>query len=168
MEDANEAKGQLFAQVYDELRVIANAHFRDQPAGHTLQPTVLIHEAFLRMADAPVKDRAHFFALASKVMRQLLVDHCRRGRALKRGGGWAQVTLGATPTPEQGDLLGVLDLDAALNRLADLDARKARIVELKFFGGLETSEIAALLDVSARTIEADWAMARAWLKKDLA
>lgn len=162
---------QLFARAYDELHGIAEAHFREQRAGHTLQPTVLIHEAYLRMVGAErleLRDRSHFFALASKVMRQLLVDHCRRRRAAKRGGDRERLTLAATPSPEPTDVLDVLDLDAALSRLAALDERKARVVELRFFGGLEVPEVAAALDVSARTVEADWAMARAWLKKELA
>jgi RNA polymerase sigma factor (TIGR02999 family) len=167
----------LFARVYDELHRIARAHFRDQPADHTLQPTVLIHEAFLRLmgaAQIEVRDRSHFFALASRVMRQLLVDHCREQRAAKRGGGWAQITLSGTPAagPNEGKLhedalLGVLDLDEALSRLAEMDARKAKVVELRFFGGLPNKEIAEALDVSERTVESDWAMARAWLKKEL-
>lgn len=160
----------LFPLVYDELRGIAGAQFRDRPQNLTLQPTALIHEAYLKLVgaeDVAIRDRAHFFALASRVMRQILVDHCRKRLAAKRGGSWVQVSLGGVPGAEEGYALEVMDLDGALERLAALDERKARVVELRFFGGLEVREAAEVIGVSHRTVENDWAFARAWLKRQL-
>ena len=162
---------ELFALVYDELRRIAGKHFQNQPTNHTLQPTALIHEAYLRLIEASsveTRDRSHFFALASRVMRQLLVDHCRRRTAAKRGGDWGRVTLDGVGGEDATDALEVLDLDEALERLRELDERKSRVVELRFFGGLEMAEVATVLDVSTRTAESDWAFARAWLRKEIA
>ena len=159
-----------FALMYDELRGIAAAHFRNQPGGHTLQSTALIHEAYLRMVGADSLDvdgRAHFAALASRVMRQILVDHCRKRVTAKRGGDWVQITLDGAKAPEETHTLGVLDLDDALQKLAELDPRKSQVVELRFFGGLNVQEVARILGIAGRTVEADWAMARAWLKKEL-
>ena len=161
----------LFGLVYSELRGLAQHHFRDQPAQHTLQPTALIHEAYLRMVradDLRVEDRAHFFALASRVMRQLLVDHCRRRRSQKRGGDWGQVSLQGIAGDHRDDpTLEVIALDEALTQLAALDERKAKVVELRYFGGLANEEIATSLDVSTRTVESDWAFARAWLRREI-
>jgi RNA polymerase sigma factor (TIGR02999 family) len=160
----------LFTLVYEQLRALAGDQVRDLPGNHTLQPTALIHEAYLRMVRAEeleVRDRAHFFALAARVMRQLLVDHCRQRRARKRGGGRARVELSELEGPAEMHLDAVLDLDAALAGLAALDERKSRVVELRYFGGLSVMEVAEALDVSPRTVEADWTMARAWLKREL-
>ena len=171
IEEGNEgAIDELFPLVYDELRGLASKHFRHQPAEHTLQPTALIHEAYIRMVrtdELAVRDRAHFFALASRVMRQLLVDHCRRRRSSKRGGSWLQVSLDrqSAPTADSDHALEVLALDEALSELAALDERKSRVVELRYFGGLNTNEVATALGVSTRTVDSDWAMARAWLRR---
>lgn len=166
------AVDQLFGLVYDELRGLASHHFKNQPAKHTLQPTALIHEAYIRMVrsdDLELKDRAHFFALASRVMRQLLVDHCRKRRASKRGGEWGQVSLefAADQGKDADHALDVLALDEALEKLSELDPRKGRVVELRYFGGLSNPEVADALEVSIRTVESDWAMARAWLKREI-
>jgi len=156
--------------VYEELRRVAEARMRGEAADHTLQPTALVHETYARLAEAAVAwdDRAHFFAVAAGTMRRVLVDHARaRGRA-KRGGDRVQVTLvdglAASDGPVDHDLL---DLDAALERLADLDARKARIVELVFFTGLTQPEVADVLDISIATVERDLRAARAWLGAQL-
>ena len=165
----NDAANALLELVYDELHAIARAHFGRQRPDHTLQPTALIHEAYMKMVDSDqlvVHDRAHFYALASRIMRQILVDHCRRRIAAKRGGDWNRVTL-SEAGPADSTSHDVIDLDAALSRLGELDARKSRVVELRFFGGLGVPDCAQILDVSPRTIETDWAMARAWLKKEL-
>ena len=161
---------ELFRLVYTELRGLAQHHFNDQPARHTLQPTALIHEAYLRMVradDLQVEDRSHFFALASRVMRQLLVDHCRRRRSQKRGGDWGQITLEGIAGDSRDLALEVIALDEALSHLTSLDERKAKVVELRYFGGLSNEEIATSLEVSTRTVESDWAFARAWLKREL-
>ena len=166
----SEAIDRLFSVVYDELRALAGRQFRALPANHTLQPTALIHEAYLRLVrtdELELKDRAHFFALSSRVMRQLLVDHCRRRRAAKRGGGRVPMGLEDVAGPDQGTELPILELDEALQRLGALDERKSRVVELRFFGGLSVPEVAEVLEVSVRTVEADWTMARAWLKREL-
>ncbi len=154
-------------EVYAELRRLAGIWMADEKAGHTLQPTALVSEAWLRLAghDAAVgwQGRSHFLAVAARTMRRLLIDHARRKAAEKRGGGWARVTLGAAASevieaPDQ-----YLALDAALEELAQMDPRAAQVVELRFFGGFGMEEIARHLDVSRRTVQDDWAMARAWL-----
>lgn len=162
----------LLPAVYDELRQLARVHLRRESRA-AFEPTALVHEVYLRMVDqtvAAIEDRTHFRALCARVMRQVLVDHARRRDAQKRGAG-REETLptqfeGAAASAEQ-DRLPVLDLDAALGRLAELDARKAQVVELRCFGGLQMAEVAAALDVSLRTVEADWFFARAWLKAEL-
>ena len=175
LEEGREAAcTELFELVYGELKIIAESHFQRQPANHQLQPTSLVHELYLKLMGAKrleLNNRSHFYALASKVMRQLLVNHCKEHRAAKRGGDWRQVTWSAVQTQISNattiDRLSLLDLDVALSKFALLDPRKSRVVELRFFAGLETSEVAQLLDVSVRTVESDWAFARAWLKKEL-
>jgi RNA polymerase sigma factor (TIGR02999 family) len=166
-----EARDRAMALVYGELRRRAGAHLRRERSGHTLQPTALVHEAYLRLVDqrdAVWQSRAHFLAVVSQMMRRILVDHARARLALKRSGRWGRVTLGhadnVAMSPRQIDLL---DLDAALERLAAFDARKSRIAELKFFGGLSLDEMGHVLDVSPKTVERDWQLARAWLFKTL-
>ena len=163
-----EAANALFQRLYGELRGLADVLFRSQRRDHTLQPTVLVHEAYLKMLrpDAEWKDRAHFFAVAAKAMRQILVNHARDKAALKRGGGAAQrVTMADAPAP--GLDVDVLAVHEALQELAKLDERQAQLAELRFFGGLNNKEIAEVLGVSLRTVELDWKMAKDQLSQRL-
>ncbi len=165
-----EAKSRLIVRVYDELRHLAAYHLRAEHPGHTLQPTALVHEAFMRLAQQPNanwQDRAHFFAVASQSMRRILVDHARARRAEKRGGDADRVTFTEGIAGFEERTLDVLTVHEALNRLEKLNARQSRIVELRFFGGLSLEEVAVVLDVSERTIKRDWAFARAWLHSQL-
>ena len=159
----------LLPMVYDELRAIAANHLRSERPGHTLQPTALANEAYLRLrglGDVPWHDRAHFFAIASRIMRRVLVDHARANLAQKRGAGAPMLQIvdalhhGATSTMDAAELI---DLDRALDQLATEEPRLSRIVELRFFGGLSIDEVSALLGCSPRTAKRDWAFARAWL-----
>ncbi len=165
------AAAELFPLVYDELRRLAASALRRERQAHTLQPTALVHEVFLRMVDGTGRwqDRTHFVAIAARAMRRVLVDHARARNAIKRGGGELRVSLDdielAADAATDVDLVA---LDAALGRLAALDERQARIVELRFFGGLTVEETAALIGASDRTVKRDWQMARAWLKRELA
>jgi RNA polymerase sigma factor (TIGR02999 family) len=165
---------ELFTIVYDELRRLARRYMSRETPGHTLQPTALVHEAYLKLVDQARVDwqgRTHFFAVGAKVMRNLLIDHARGRASAKRGGGLRRITLADVLTRSGGkeiDIGQIQDLDAALDKLEDLDERQARIVELRFFGGLNMDEIAHALGVSKRTIEGDWTHARAWLKRELA
>ncbi|TWT41069.1 RNA polymerase sigma factor [Phycisphaerae bacterium RAS1] len=165
-----DAAGELLPLLYDELRALAASYLRRERAGHTLQPTALVHEVYLRLAGGASDDwsgRAHFLAVAAKVMRNTLVNHALARKAAKRGGGAERVLLdGATLADKPGNL-DSLDVHEALERLAALDERKARVVEMRFFGGLTSEEIAHVLHVSLSTIEADWRMARAWLAAEL-
>ncbi|MHC4216835.1 MAG: sigma-70 family RNA polymerase sigma factor [Planctomycetota bacterium] len=167
--DASAAE-KLMPLVYDELRGLANRYFRREAPGNTLQPTTVVNEAFLRLVDqssAAWNNRAHFVGVAARAMRQVLVDHARRRGAEKRGGGWARVTLSeAGSAPELGRV-DVLALEEALDGLAALDERKARVVELRFLGGLSNEEVAHVLGVSVTTVEGDWRVARAWLRREL-
>ena len=163
---------ELLPLVYDELRRLARHYMRGERPDNTLQATAVVHEAYLKLVDRSRVDwqgRTHFLAVSARVMRRLLIDHARGRDRLKRGGGWRRVTLDEVLVPaEPGlDREELLALDAALEKLARLDERQARIVELRSFGGLETAEIAALLDVSERTVERDWHFARAWLRREL-
>lgn len=170
-----DAQRRLFEVVYGELRALAGSMFRGQGSEHTLQPTALVHEVWMKLVDRTtlqVRDRAHFMAIAATAMRQILIDHARAKRAEKRGGGFGRVTIDEVSEPAAtGDgacrPLDVLALDEALTRLAALDQRQARIVELRMFGGLSVEETAEALSVSTRTIELDWRMARAWLSRVL-
>ena len=160
----------LFPLVYDDLRDVARRYFRRERADHTLQPTALVHEAWMRVVDqtsSTWEDRAHFLAIAARVMRQVLVDHARRKSALKRSGRHEPVTMERVPGATESQPLDVLALDEALARLADLDARKARVVELRLFAGMTMDEVSEALGVSKRTAEGDWAFARAWLRGEL-
>jgi len=161
-----EAGRRLVPLVYGELRRRAGAYLRHERLGHTLQPTALVHEAWLRLAgqDVDWRNRSQFFGMASQLMRRILVDHARRRRAARRGGGGLQVpleeALGATAG---GDRVDLVRLDEALTELAELDPRQGRIVELRFFGGLTTGETAGLLGVSPATVKREWTVAKAWL-----
>jgi len=157
------------AQVYEELRRLADACFRGQPADHTLEPTALVNEAYIRLAAQAdgFHDRTHFVAVAVTAMRQILVDHARRRAAAKRGAGWQRVTLSGAVAPSPNQAVDLLDLEEALAKLAALDERKAKVVELRFFGGLTIKEIAALLHISTITVNRDWWTARAWMEREL-
>jgi len=164
-----DAAARLLELVYSELRALAAHCFRGQPASHTLQPTALAHEAFLRLVqrtEVQWEDRAHFFAVCATAMRGILADHARKRRAAKRGGDWQRVSLSAA-TPAAGDEVDAVVLDDALTALAAQNERQARIVELRFFAGLTIEEVGAVLGVSKRTVDDDWAMARAWLSARL-
>jgi RNA polymerase sigma factor (TIGR02999 family) len=173
-EGSAEASKRLFDALYAELRDVAGRVFGRQRPGHTLSPTVLVHEAYVRLVssrrDASPVDRAHFLNLAARAMRQVLVNHERDRRAAKRGGGRERrrVTLSDAPSPDASAEVDLLDLDDALASLERLDDRQARIAEMRLFGGLTTPEIAPLLGVSTRTVELDWRMAKAHLAARLA
>jgi RNA polymerase sigma factor (TIGR02999 family) len=157
----------LLPMVYDELRRVARNHLRSQRADHTLQTTALIHEAYLRFAGAEgagVQDRNHFMALASRMMRQVLIDHARGRVAAKRQGG-VRVTL--SEAADVADEIDVLGIDEALTRLSEFDEQQARVVELRFFGGLSIQETADVLQISQSTVKRDWTMARTWLSREL-
>ena len=159
---------QLLPVMYDELRGIASGYMRQERGDHTLQPTALVHEAYARLVDqtkTPWSDAAHFRAIAARVMRQVLVDHARKHGTLKRGGDRVRVTLSGQATPNGEPDLDVLELDEAMNDLRELHQRKARVVELIFFGGMTHAEAARVVGVSQKTVEADWYAARAWLGK---
>lgn len=161
---------ELIALVYDELRVIADRRLRQERQA-TLQPTAVVHEAYLRLADADASawnDEQHFKAIAARVIRQVLVDHARSRGAQKRGGDWLRVTISAADAGDDTTTLDLVALDQALERLQDLSPRQASVVELRFFGGLTVEEIAAQLDVSPRTVKNDWRIARVWLWTELA
>jgi len=165
----DEALKALLPLIYEELRYIARRHLRGQPSDHTLQTTALIHEAYLRLAgaaDASVQDQRHFVALASRAMRHVLVDHSRGRLAAKRQGG-IRVTLSEAAEIGDGSAVDVVAVDEALTRLSQFDEQQARIVELRFFGGLSIVETAAALQISATTVEREWTMARAWLRSEL-
>lgn len=163
---------QLLPLVYDELRALAASFFARQIPGHTLQPTALVHEAYFRLArnaDVEWESRAHFMAVAARAMRQILINHARDKSAAKRGGGMHRVTLDEAVTPANGvgRDLDLLAIDMALQKLADLSERQARIVELRFFSGLTIAESAHVLGVGTTTVEDDWRMAKAWLAREL-
>ena len=166
------AISEVFAIVYAELRDLARRHLAQERSGHTLQATALVNEAFVKLSAgmaAEVRERSHFFGIASRAMRQILVDHARRRGAAKRGGELERLTLSGVGSegadaPTTVDLLA---LDEALRTLAELNPRHARVVEMRFFAGMDPGEIAGVLGVSRRTAELDWAAARAWLYAQL-
>jgi RNA polymerase sigma factor (TIGR02999 family) len=161
----------LLPLVYEELRAIAAEHLRRERAGHTLQPTALVHEAWLKLADqsgARWQNRTHFLAVASHALRRVLVDHARKHKALKRGRGRPPtIALEEDVCPLPEPQVDLLSMDEALGRLAALDQRKARVVELRFFAGLTLDETAEALGVARTTVEGDWRVARAWLRAEL-
>ena len=160
----------LVPLVYDELRRQARLQLRRERAGHTLQPTALVHEAFLRLVEqsrAQWQNREQFFAVAGRAMRRVLVDHARARAAVKRGDGRTLVALDEAPEPAAAAGVDVLVLDQVLDRLAAIDPRQARVVELRYFGGFTAAETATALDVSLATVNRDWAMARAWLFREI-
>ena len=166
----NAALAELTPLVYEELRRLAHHFMVGQRPEHTLQTTALVNEAYLRLADQTNpnwQSRAHFFAVAARAMRQILVSYARSSRAQKRGGGRARIELdeAAILSPEQSK--EIVDLHEALERLGTLDSRKAQVVELKFFGGLNYDEIAEVLKIARMTVRRDWEFARVWLYTEL-
>jgi RNA polymerase sigma factor (TIGR02999 family) len=164
------ALAELTPLVYKELRRLAHRHMGGERPNHTLQTTALVNEAYLRLADQTNpswQDRAHFFAVAARAMRQILVNYAKSYRAQKRGGGALKVDLdeAAIVSPEESK--EIVDLHEALERLATLDSRKGRVVELKYFGGLNHDEIAEVLKISTVTVRRDWVFAKAWLHNEL-
>ncbi len=165
-----EAETRLVAKVYDELRRIARKLMADEKAGHTLQASGLVNEAYLRLFEKPQIDwqnRAHFFAVAAQQMRRILVDHARNRAAQKRGGAQCRVTLTDAVAATEDHAFDILVLNDLLDRLEALSPRQARVVELRYFGGLDCEEIAQLLGVSSKTVKRDWKMARSWLRIQL-
>ncbi|GMU37222.1 MAG: sigma-70 family RNA polymerase sigma factor [Phycisphaerae bacterium] len=160
----------LLPLVYDELRRLARHYLAGAQAGHTLQPTAVVHEAFVKLAGGAAsawESRAHFFAVAAKAMRQVLADHARARQAAKRGGDRERVTLSGLATPSREDEYDLERLDLALEKLAVLDPQQARIVECRFLVGMTVEEIGCVLGVSTRTVEREWSAARLWLRREL-
>ncbi|MHC4414891.1 MAG: sigma-70 family RNA polymerase sigma factor [Planctomycetota bacterium] len=160
----------LLPLVYDELRRLAASYMRRQPAGHTLQATALVHEAYMRLVgqtEVRWESRAHFFAVAATAMRQILANHARAKGAVKRGGKRMLVTLSEAVDPATGPEIDLLVLHDALEKLTALDEQQSRVVELRFFGGMTGEEIASVLDISPATVKREWRAARAWLNAEL-
>ena len=156
--------------VYDNLRQIASRHMAKENSWHTLSPTAVVHEAYLRLQSyqSGVQDRAHFLALAAREMRRVLVDHARRFKSQKRGGAdWQRVTLSGDGAAEETKAVDILAIEEALAKLAALDERKARIVDLMIFGGLTADEAAEAMEISSSTVNREWRIARAFLQNEL-
>lgn len=165
-----EALDDLLPLVYDELRRVAHRHLRNERPEHSLQSTALVHEVYVRLVgqDFPEwKGRAHFFAIAAQLMRQILVDYARRHRASKRGSGVCMLTLDNVATLPQRKDVDVVALHDALNALAELDPRQSRIVELRFFAGLSLEETSEVMGIGTATVQRDWTAARAWLHREI-
>jgi RNA polymerase sigma-70 factor (ECF subfamily) len=169
--DGNEeAAAKLIPLVYDELHRVAQQRLRAERSDHTLQPTALVHEAYLKLVaqrNANWRNRAHFFAMASRVMRRILVDYARGRVRVKRGGKQTKLPLDKVFIISRGRCDELLALDESLERLSKLDDRQSRIVELRFFGGLSVDEVAKVLGISSKTVKRDWSMAKAWLYGEL-
>ena len=165
------AARRLMPVVYDRLRAMAGAYVRSQRPDHTLDPTALVHEAFLKLVDQSRvggDDRAHFFAVAARAMRLVLADHARRKGAAKRGGhDQERVTLAGAAADTSGEALDLIALDDALTKLTALNERHAQMVELRFFSGMSVDETATAMGVSKSTVESDWRLVRAWLSREL-
>lgn len=159
------ARDELISVVHRELRRRAAAKLRRERPGHILQPTALVHEAYLRLLGrhGGWQNRAHFFAVASETMRRILVDHARRHKTAKRSGGWTRVALDEAVVQRDPPDVDVLDLDVALKELAAFDARKSQVAELRFFGGLSLEDVAHVQGISRATVEREWQATRAWL-----
>lgn len=168
-EGNREAADALIPLVYAELRKLAAHYLKSERAGHTLQPTALVHEAFLRLVEqeSAWQNRAHFFAMAANLMRRILVDYARGYKAEKRGGAAEKISLDDAFVFVREKPAQMIALDEALEELAKIDPRRARVVELKFFGGLTTEEIAEVLQIHANTVLRDWNLARAWLRTQI-
>lgn len=153
--------------IYDDLRRLAERYFRGERSDHTLQPTALVHEAYLRLVDQSritVEGRTHFFALCAKSMRRVLVDHARSRNRVRRGGGRRLLEIDDNAVATELSESEIIDLNDALEKLGALDRRQEQVVELRFFGGMTMDEIAAAMNVSKRTVEGDWTHAKAWLR----
>jgi RNA polymerase sigma-70 factor (ECF subfamily) len=164
------ALDELTPRVYEQLRRIAGHYMQNEQPGRSIQTTALVHEAYLKLIDVTNVDwrhRAHFFAVSSQIMRRILLDRARRRTAGKRGGKSPRINLDEVPDVSSGRASEVIALDDALNMLAEFDARKARVIELRFFGGLSVEETAVVLKVSPDTVLRDWKLARAWLLSEL-
>lgn len=164
------AKERLFPLVYDELRRQARGFLSKERAGHTLQPTALVHEAYLKLVDqtrVSWQNRAHFFGTASQLMRRIVIDHARAHASGKRGGAAIRLSLDDVQIPSEERADGLIALDEALKNLAEFDERKSKIVEMRFFAGLTDDEIAEVLQISTRTVLRDWKTARLWLYREL-
>lgn len=156
----------LMSAIYDDLRRLAAHHMGGERRNHTLQPTALVHEAYVRLIDqrkTEWKDRLHFFAVASRIIRRILIDHARAGEAHKRGGDRTLISLGDHDVAGPARDIDLIALDEALNELAEIDEQQSRIVELRYFGGCTVEEVAELLQVGKRTVDRDWQAAKAWL-----
>jgi RNA polymerase sigma factor (TIGR02999 family) len=165
-----EALDEMLPLVYDELRRIAARCMKREKSEHTLQPTALVHEAYMRLVDqrqVDWKNRAQFFGLAAEMMRRILVNHAVQKQTSKRGGEALRVSLSDANELSTSSDTNLVALDEALTRFSEVDSRKSRIVELKFFGGLTTNEIAEVLQVSVATVEREWSLARAWLFREI-
>jgi RNA polymerase sigma factor (TIGR02999 family) len=165
------APERLIPLVYDELRRLAQSYLHQERTDHTLQATALVHEAYLRLVDqthVSINSRAHFFGVAAHLMRQILVDHARAHGAQKRGGAATRLSLDEARFEPEHQAADLLALDEALLALAQVDERKSKIVEMRFFGGLAEKEIAVVLDVSEKTVARDWQVAKLWLYRELA
>jgi RNA polymerase sigma-70 factor, ECF subfamily len=168
--DQAAATERLFVVAHGELHRLAASLMRKERPDHTLQTTALVNEAFLRLVgDGPIewKSRAHFFGIATRAMRRVLVEYARRRSAQKRGGGWEKITLDENLAFDGRSELEILELDRVLTRFAEIDPRAARVVELRVFGGLKETEVAAVLGVSERTVRGDWRVAAMWLAREL-
>lgn len=161
---------QLFPEMYARLHALAEEWFAAEPVDHTLQPTALVHEAYLRLAHQPEarwRDRTHFYAIAARAMRWVLVDHARKRRSAKRGGAWQRISLSESAAGSTSIDVDVLALHEALQKLETLNGTHCRIAELRFLGGLTVEETARALDMAPRTVRLHWRMARAWLLGEL-
>ena len=164
-----DAQSQLIHAVHDELRLIAARYMRREKGDHTLQTTALVNEAYMKLVNLKIanwQDRAHFYAVAARVMRRILVDHARKHIAGKRGGGIDVLPLNEAIVFTPGRSSQIVQLDEALSRLAETDERAAKVIELRFFGGLSVEESAEVLNVSPRTVKREWMFARAWLRTE--
>jgi RNA polymerase sigma factor (TIGR02999 family) len=160
----------LLSLVYGELRRLASGYIRKEPAEHRLEPTELVHEAYMRLIDQRKvhwRNRAHFYAISAQIMRRILVDHARTRAAGKRGAGWEHVPLVEDQLPSGAGDVDLVALDLALERLADIDPQQARIVELRYFGGLTIDEVAEVIRMSPATVVREWTVAKAWLRAEL-
>jgi RNA polymerase sigma factor (TIGR02999 family) len=165
-----DAPQRLMPLVYEELRQLAHQYLQRERPDHTLQATGLVHEAYLRLVDQSTttwQNRAHFFGVAARLMRRILVDYARSHRAAKRGGNWDKLAFDEALAPSDERSVDLIALDDALKDLGALDSRQSQIVELRFFGGLTVEEVGEVLEVSPRTVKREWRMAKAWLRREI-
>lgn len=166
----SDARGELISAAYDQLRALAAARMQNERPDHTLTATALVHEVslqFLERSQLAIESQGQFLALAARAMRNLLVDHARGHKRLKRGGGQQKFTLDQAPSVSDGESAEVISLHEALERFSEIDSRKSQVVELRYFGGLTIEETANALGISTATVKRDWEVARAWLLREL-